>query len=199
MGKIIQMRLAKPLHQDSDKRMWQRMIRKWFIPAVALAVLMSIAPVWAVQSVTAMPEAKLVKQMKPSQEDGEHKPHKGQMTRKDFEAYRLAKLKEMAVYFGITTEGKSAEQLKKEVEAAKIANKDKWEAFKAEHQAKRLEHLRKVAAEHGVKTEGKTAEQLREELYKLHGGKGKRPHRLEDHDNTGEDKGNQQKDKQNQV
>lgn len=178
------------------------MVRKWFIPALALAVLLSVAPVWAAQSVTALPEAsKADEKPKQSEEDSKHKHHhKGHMTRKDFEVYRLEKLKEIATYFGIQTEGKSAQQLKKEVEAAKVANKDKWEAFKAEHKAKRLEHLRKIAEEHGIKTEGKTAEQLREELYKLHGGKGRRPHRLEDHNQAGEDSGDkQQKDKQNQA
>lgn len=176
------------------------MIRKWFIPAVALAVLFSVAPVWAAKAVTALPDASLVVQHpKDSDDDSEHRHHKGKMTRKDFEAYRLEKLKEIAAYFGIQTDGKSPEQLKKEVEAAKLANKDKWEAFKAEHQAKRLERLRKIAEEHGIKTEGKTSEQLREELYQLHGGKGRRPHRLEDHDRANEDNGDKQKDKQNQV
>ena len=185
-----------PLHHESNGKVWQQMIRKWFIPAVALAVLFSVAPVWAAKSVSALPDLSLVVQH-PEESDG-HMHHKGKMTRKDFEAYRLEKLKEIATYFGIQTEGKTAEQLKKEVEAAKLANKDKWEAFKAEHQAKRLEHLRKIAEEHGIKTEGKTSEQLREELYLLHGGKGKRPHRLEDHDRSADDN-DKQKDKQNQV
>jgi ERCC4-related helicase len=176
------------------------MIRKWFIPAVALAVLFSVAPVWAAKSITALPDASIVVQHpKESEMDSEHKHHKGKMTRKDFEAYRLEKLKEMATYFGIQTDGKNAEQLKKEVEAAKLANKDKWEAFKAEHQAKRLEHLRKIAEEHGIKTDGKSSDQLREELYQLHGGKGKRPHRLEDHDRAIEDNEDKQKEKKNQV
>ncbi|WP_051250529.1 hypothetical protein [Paenibacillus harenae] len=157
------------------------MLRKWLIPALALAVLTTVAPVWAAKSVSILPEViPAAQHPKPTEEDGGFMHHKGKMTRKDFEAYRLEKLKEIAAYFGISTEGKSAEQLKKEVDAAKTANKDKWEAFKAEHKAKRLEHLRKVAEEHGIDTEGKTADQLREELYKLHGGKGKRPHRRED-------------------
>lgn len=176
------------------------MIRKWFIPAVALAVLFSVAPVWAAKSVSALPDAsQAVQYPKESDMDSGHGHHKGKMTRKDFEAYRMERLKEIAAYFGIQTDGKTAEQLKKEVEAAKLANKDKWEAFKAEHKAKRLEHLRKIAEEHGIKTEGKTSKQLREELYRLHGGKGKRPHRLEDHDRFIEDNEVKQKDKQNQV
>ncbi|WP_138755134.1 hypothetical protein [Paenibacillus sinopodophylli] len=167
------------------------MIKKWFIPIVSLAVLFSAAPAWAAKSVTALPIGFFSAQHpKDSELDQEHKHGKGRMTRKQFEAYRLEKLKEIATYFGIQAEGKTAEQLKKEVEAAKLANKDKWEAFKAEHQAKRLEHLREVAKEHGIKTEGKTSEQLREELYQLHGGKGKRPHRLEDHNRAKQDKQN---------
>jgi ERCC4-related helicase len=188
------------LHHECNGKVWQQMIRKWFIPMVALAVLFSVAPVWAAKSVKALPNASLVVQHpNESDVDKEHKHYKGKMTRKDFEAYRLEKLKEIATYFGIQAEGKTVEQLKKEVEAAKLANKDKWEAFKAEHQAKRLEHLREIAKEHGIKTEGKTSEELREELYKLHGGKGKRPHRLEDHDRSIDDNEVKQKNKQNQV
>ncbi|MDQ8735225.1 hypothetical protein [Paenibacillus sp. LHD-38] len=176
------------------------MIRKWFIPIVSLAVLFAVAPVWAAKSVAVLPNVSLTAQH-PEESDmsNEHKHHKGKMTRKDFEAYRLEKLKELATYFGIQAEGKTAEQLKKEVEAAKLANKDKWEAFKAEHQAKRLEHLRNIAKEHGIKTEGKTSEQLREELFQLHGGKGKRPHRLEDHDRANEENESKQKAKQSEV
>ncbi len=74
----------------------------------------------------------------------------------------------MADYFGIKTEGKTAEQLRTELEAAKQKDKAKWEAFKTEHKAKVLEHLRQKAKENGIATEGKTAEQLREELHKLH-------------------------------
>lgn len=74
----------------------------------------------------------------------------------------------MADYFGIKTEGKTAEQLRTELEAAKQKDKAKWEAFKTEHKAKMLEHLRQKAKENGIATEGKTAEQLREELHKLH-------------------------------
>ncbi|OMF34670.1 hypothetical protein BK133_11710 [Paenibacillus sp. FSL H8-0548] len=176
------------------------MIKKGFIPVLALVVLLSAAPVWAAPSDTALPNPSLVIQHpKESDLDGEHKSHKGKMTRKDFEAYRLEKLKELATYFGIQTDGKTPEQLKKEVESAKLANKDKWEAFKAEHQAKRLEHLRKIAEEHGIMTEGKTSDQLREELYQLHGGKGKRPHRLEDHERAIEDNKDKQTEKKNQV
>ncbi|WP_141502684.1 hypothetical protein [Paenibacillus luteus] len=176
------------------------MFRKWFIPATTLVLLLSSAPVGAANQVSAMANASLaVQHPNESDADSEHKHHKGQMTRKDFEAYRLEKLKELATYFGIQTDGKTSEQLKKEVESAKVANKDKWEAFKAEHQAKRLEHLREIAEEHGIKTEGKTSDQLREELYLLHGGKGKRPHRLEDHDRANENNKEQRTEKKNQV
>ncbi|RJX38710.1 hypothetical protein D3P09_14300 [Paenibacillus pinisoli] len=105
--------------------------------------------------------------------DKELKHHHGGMSKEQFEAYRLKRLQEMAVYFGISTEGKSADQLKKELLVAKEANKEKWEAFKAEHRAKRLEHLQKIAEKHGIETKGKTEDQLREELEKAHGDKEK--------------------------
>ncbi|MNZ76823.1 hypothetical protein D3C78_953440 [compost metagenome] len=176
------------------------MVKKWLIPAVALFLMTSVYPVHAAPFIVLQDDLIVAKH--PDFSDGarEDKPHQGKMSRKDFEAYRLTKLREIAAYFGIDSNGKSAEQLKKEVDAAKSADKEKWEAFKAEHQAKRLEHLRKIAEEHGIQTEGKTSEQLREELYKLHGGKGKRPHRLEDHSSFGEEgKDKQQKEEQTQI
>lgn len=103
---------------------------------------------------------------------------RGEMTGKEFEAYRLERMKEMASYFGISTEGKSAEQLKQELMVAKEANAEKWEAFKAEHRAKRLDHLKEMAKEQGLQTEGKSAEQLHKELRSLHGNKG--PKRIKD-------------------
>ncbi|MFD0960956.1 hypothetical protein [Paenibacillus chungangensis] len=99
---------------------------------------------------------------------GEQQPKSG-LTRAEFEAYRLQKLREAAAYFGIETEGKNAEQLKKELQAAKEANKEKWEAFKAENRAKHEEYLRKMAESQGIETEGKTAEQLKQELMERHG------------------------------
>ncbi|REK71524.1 hypothetical protein [Paenibacillus paeoniae] len=107
------------------------------------------------------------------QDDKNIRHHHGGMSKEQFEAYRLKKLQEMAVYFGISTEGKTADQLKKELLVAKEANKEKWEAFKAEHRAKRLEHLQKIADKHGIETKGKTEDQLREELEKAHNDKEK--------------------------
>lgn len=108
------------------------------------------------------------------------------MSRQEFEKFRMERLKEMAAYFGISTDGKSAEQLKKELNAAKAADKEKWEAFKAEHKAKRLEHLQKIAEEHGIRTEGKSARELHDELSKLHGGKGFPRFKKPDGDTRGE-------------
>ncbi|MFF2890526.1 hypothetical protein [Paenibacillus sp. NPDC057967] len=119
------------------------------------------------QSVTQMLEGPVL------QDEKDMKHHRGGMSKEQFEAYRLKKLQEMAVYFGISTDGKSADQLKKELLVAKEANKEKWEAFKAEHRAKRLEHLQKIAEKHGIETKGKTEDQLREELEKAHGDKEK--------------------------
>lgn len=138
------------------------------ILAMAVAAV-AAAAVWTAQPIGAERAAAPV-----MQEEDKHEHHRGGMSREEFEAYRLKRLQEMAAYFGIPTEGKSARQLKQELIAAKEADKEKWEAFKAERQAKRLDHLREIARDHGIQTEGKTAEQLHEELMKAHGGKDKR-------------------------
>lgn len=136
---------------------------QWFIAVLAAGMLLSAVPAYA-----ANPEAG---------ENGEQRSHDswkfGHQSRdhasgKAYEEHRLAKLRYMAEYFGIKTEGKSAEQLKTELQAMKTKEPAKWEAFKTEHQAKMLEHLRKKAAENGIATEGKTADQLRQELHKLY-------------------------------
>lgn len=103
--------------------------------------------------------------------EGEGGHRHGEMSRKEFEAYRLEKLREMAAYFGLKTDGKSADQLKQELKEARKINPEKWEAFKAEHNAKRLDRLREIAKEQGIATEGKTAEQLHKELRAAHGDK----------------------------
>lgn len=178
------------------------MFRKWILPAAAISLLLTATPALAAPGDSASQAAPAAEQQQPADtgESGEHRHHKGHMSREEFEAFRLEKLKEIATYFGIKTDGKNAEQLKKEVDAAKVANKEKWEAFKAEHKAKRLEQLRKIAEEHGIKTDGKTPRQLRKELRSLHGDKGKRPHRLEDHQSSGDDsRAAGQKEKQKQV
>ncbi|WP_341279340.1 hypothetical protein [Paenibacillus sp. FSL H8-0537] len=96
----------------------------------------------------------------------EHKKHHREHAL-GHEQYRLAKLRYMAEYFGIAVEGKTSEQLKGELKAAKEKDPAKWEAFKAENRAKRLEMLRQAAKEYGLETEGRTAEQLREDIRKF--------------------------------
>lgn len=139
------------------RKVWQSMNRKWIISTLTATMLLLAAPVYAAQLEDAAQDKRV-------EEHGHHHGLHG----KDREAHRLEKLRYMADYFGIKTEGKTAEQLKTELEAAKLKDKAKWEAFKAEHKAKLLEHLREKAKENGIATEGKTAEQLREELHKLH-------------------------------
>jgi len=156
--------------------------RKWLAASTAALLLMTFAAPLssARQLLNKDPDAM---QMDSRQEQGhklergmaQDKLHKGRMTKEEFEAFRLRKLQEMAQYFGISTDGKSAAQLKQELEAAKAANAEKWEAYKAEQKAKRLELLRKDAAEHGIDTKGKSAGQLHEELRKVHGDKRHRP------------------------
>ncbi|MDQ6422802.1 hypothetical protein RB620_25575 [Paenibacillus sp. LHD-117] len=101
--------------------------------------------------------------------EGEGGHHRGEMSRTEFEAYRLEKLREMAAYFGLETDGKSADQLKQELKEARKTNPERWEAFKAEHHAKRLERLQQIAKEQGIAIEGKSAEQLHKELKSAHG------------------------------
>ncbi|WP_274649120.1 hypothetical protein [Paenibacillus humicola] len=84
--------------------------------------------------------------------------------REHHEARKLKHLKEAAEYFGIATEGKTADQLRTELKAAKEKDAAKWERFKAEHKAKRLERLQTIARKLGISTEGKSAKQLREEI-----------------------------------
>lgn len=156
-----------------------RKARKGFLLAAAAGI--AAASIWQAQPAMAeqlMPAA--ADEPNVQQDGAKHGHHGRHMTKEDFEAYRLKKLQEMANYFGIQTEGKSAQQLKQELAAAKEANKEKWEAFKAEHRAKRLQHLQKLAEKHGIKTDGKTEEQLRDELMKVHGGK--EMHRFKLHD-----------------
>jgi aspartate oxidase len=146
--------------------------RSGFLMAAAAGV--AAASIWQAVPVSAEQAAPAAAEERGAEQEGEgghHERHRIQMSKKDFEAHRLKKLQEMAEYFGIKTEGKSAQQLKDELAVAKEANKEKWAAFKAEHRAKRLEHLQKIAEKHGIKTDGKTEEQLREELMKVHGGK----------------------------
>ncbi|MFC4777105.1 hypothetical protein ACFO9Q_09940 [Paenibacillus sp. GCM10023252] len=98
--------------------------------------------------------------------EGEYGHNRAEHSREQWEAHRLERLRYMAKYFGIETEGKSPEQLRQEVHAAKLANKEKWEALKAEHKAKRLEYLRKYAESRGIASDGKTEKELRAELHK---------------------------------
>ncbi|MHA6480534.1 hypothetical protein ACX1C1_01135 [Paenibacillus sp. strain BS8-2] len=132
--------------------------------SVALATTLLLASAYGLTSHAAAEGPEHIQHV-----DGERGHHKGEMSRTEFEAYRLTKLREMAAYFGLQTEGKSADQLKQELKEARKTNPEKWEAFKAEHQAKRLERLQEIAKEHGIETEGKSVEQLHAELRKAGG------------------------------
>jgi len=93
-------------------------------------------------------------------------PHK-KLTSEEIQNMRLKKLQRLAAYFDISTEGKSLDQLKKEVDQAKKEQPDKWEAFKQEFRAKKLEKIRDYAKQKGIDVEGKTLEQLHDELHEL--------------------------------
>lgn len=102
---------------------------------------------------------------------GKHKhshahPHK-KLTSEEIQHMRLKKLQRLATYFEINTEGKSLEQLKKEVDQAKREQPEKWEAFKEEFRAKKLEKIREYAKQKGIDVEGKSMEQLHDELHEL--------------------------------
>ncbi|QHW33070.1 hypothetical protein GZH47_21205 [Paenibacillus rhizovicinus] len=82
-------------------------------------------------------------------------------------ARKLEFMQEAAQYFGIATEGKSAEQLHKELKAAREANPAKWEKFKSEKKAQHMARLQDTAKRLGISTEGKTARQLQDEIREL--------------------------------
>ncbi|MFX3636122.1 MAG: hypothetical protein ACE3L7_12015 [Candidatus Pristimantibacillus sp.] len=165
---------------------------KWFIAALAMGMLLLAVPAYAAQPEEKQPA---VKGQTDHSKDWKYGIRKEHMSGADFEKHRLEKLRYMAEYFGIKTEGKTADQLKTELQAAKQKDKAKWEAFKTEQQAKRLEHLRKIAAEQGIATEGKSAEQLRDELHKLHGSDGQHRHRAHGHKYPDDSKQDMKQDK----
>ncbi|MFC4100862.1 hypothetical protein [Paenibacillus xanthanilyticus] len=74
------------------------------------------------------------------------------------------RLKEAAEYFGIQTEGKTAEQLRDELRKVRQEQPEKWAKFKAEHKAKRLTMLQAEAKRLGIATEGKDLRQLHKEV-----------------------------------
>ncbi|RAP73801.1 hypothetical protein [Paenibacillus montanisoli] len=133
----------------------------------AAALLLSAVPALA-QQIATPPSDQLEAQHEQERNHwgGDH--HFGK-NGEEHKARKLKHLQEAAGYFGISTEGKSAEQLIKELKAARDADPAKWEKFKAEMKAKRLAKLQEKAAALGIKTEGKSAKQLREEICKKHG------------------------------
>lgn len=96
-----------------------------------------------------------------------HKHSHKKMTSEEIKQMRLEKLKRLAAYFDIETEGKTLDQLKEEVDQAKREQPEKWEAFKQEFRAKKLEKIREYAKQKGIDVEGKTLEQLHDELHEL--------------------------------
>ncbi|SDS25926.1 hypothetical protein SAMN05444162_1084 [Paenibacillaceae bacterium GAS479] len=84
------------------------------------------------------------------------------------EAHKRQMMNEAAAYFGISTKGKSEEQLIGEIRSMKTKQPEKWALFKKDMRAKRLAKLKAFAAAQGIKTEGMDERQLREELRKLH-------------------------------
>lgn len=100
-----------------------------------------------------------------------HSHHQKDITKEQWQAMRLKKIQKLATYFNISTDGKTSEQLRTEIEKAKKDNPEKWEAFKQQYRAKKLEKMRQFAEENGISIEGKTEQQILEELHKLKGNK----------------------------
>lgn len=93
--------------------------------------------------------------------------HQKNMSKEQLQELKLKRLQKLAVYFDISTEGKTVDQLRSEIEVAKKKNPEKWEVFKQQFRAKKLERLRQFAKEKGITIDGKSEEQLRKELKKL--------------------------------
>ncbi|AZN43249.1 hypothetical protein [Paenibacillus albus] len=152
--------------------MTQQLRKHLIVLGSAAALLLSAVPAYAQEPVsTATPPSEQL-EAQHEQERGHWRwSHhgKGDHGKGDHgpnhEARKLKHLNEAAAYFGIKTEGKSTEQIIKELKAARDANPAKWDKFKTEMKAKRLAHLQEMAKGLGIKTEGKTAHQLREEIH----------------------------------
>ncbi|HIW34487.1 MAG TPA: hypothetical protein IAA29_17060 [Candidatus Paenibacillus intestinavium] len=101
------------------------------------------------------------------QQQSSHQHQQKHMSKEQLQAHKLDKLKRLANYFEIDIEGKSAKELRVEIEKAKNEQPEKWEMFKQKFRAKKLEEIREFAKSQGISIEGKTEQQLREELHKL--------------------------------
>ncbi|REE85323.1 hypothetical protein A8990_11252 [Paenibacillus taihuensis] len=131
----------------------------------AAALLLSAVPAYADPVSTATPPSEQLEAQHEQERSHWRFSHHGKGDHgANHEARKLKHLNEAAAYFGIKTEGKSTEQIIKELKAAREADPAKWDKFKTEMKAKRLTHLQEVAKGLGIKTEGKTAHQLREEI-----------------------------------
>ncbi|GMK42345.1 hypothetical protein PCCS19_54040 [Paenibacillus sp. CCS19] len=130
---------------------------------IAATLLLSASPSWA--SAQTIPEANTAPNAEQRKEDKGHDgPFGHGHGRHHDEQHQLKRLQYVARYFDIKTEGKDSKQLYEEIQAAKKANPQKWEAFKAEHKAKFEERLKDAARYFGIATEGKSVEQLHKEL-----------------------------------
>ncbi|UVI31295.1 hypothetical protein [Paenibacillus spongiae] len=145
------------------KRTWINSI----VLTAAGALLLSVVPAFA-QNGTHPPSGE------PSQAEHHHMDRdKGKAGSEEHKARKLEHLKEAAKYFGISTEGKTAQQLHEELKAARTKDKAKWEQFKAEHKAMRMAKLQEKAKSLGISTEGKSMKQLCQEIHDARAGKSK--------------------------
>jgi len=106
-------------------------------------------------------------EIKDENKEHKHSHHHKKLSSEELKQMRLKKLQRLAQYFEISTEGKSIDQLRTEIEQAKKAQPEKWEAFKQQFRAQKLEKIRDYAQSKGINVEGKTLEQLHDELHEL--------------------------------
>jgi hypothetical protein len=138
--------------------------KKWIVLAAAAALSMAAVPVYAQSNASAPSNTPSLQENEQTAREQLERGHEHSKAARDHKAYRMKRLKEAADYFGISTEGKSAKQLHKELKAAREADSAKWDRFKAEQKAKRLARLQEVAKGLGIETQGKNAQQLRKEI-----------------------------------
>ncbi|MWC30659.1 hypothetical protein [Paenibacillus sp. MMS18-CY102] len=129
---------------------------------ISAALLLTAVP--SVAGATAVPEDQTRPGAELRHQDEGHGPGHGFGHGRHDEKHRLERLKYVARYFDIKTDGKEGKQLYEEIQAAKKANPQKWETFKAEHRAKFEERIKEAARYFSISTDGKSVEQLHKEL-----------------------------------
>lgn len=136
---------------------------KWTKPCVSAAAAAML--LFGGASALATPEAAKEPQTQTERfEDAAQTREQWKAMRDEHYRHGAKRLQEAAEYFGIKTEGKTAEQLRDELKKVRQEQPEKWAKFKAEHKAKRLAKLQEEAKRLGIATEGKDLRQLHKEV-----------------------------------